>query len=339
MLTVDQLTKIAFDRGYAAIAESYSERSEVWRQFVPTDKVRTPAGDTCTDYPYGDRYIEPIGLGTLHEIEEGQRVPQDLVGEGPVRQTKLRCLATGLTVTEDMLMIRDAESRIVRDVIDWGRRVSAAASRYRNAYIAGKLQKGTLSAGSAAYFDDSYRGTPDSNVKFIYDGKPWFAATGNVHPLQGFTGTTSAGINLVASAALNSTTFDAAYLAMNVTNAVDERNQNIFVRPQYLLVGPSLRQTAIAITESELLPGGSNNDRNANAGLVAPIIWDELTDDTDAWWLLAEDPGLLVFDSGTPEIRIRTDEARRTVTFEGFIRFGASVADWRGASCQNKAVS
>ena len=339
MLTVDQLNKIAFDRGYAAISDFYSEESEIWREFVPSDKIRTPSVETCTDYPYGDRFIEPIGLGALKEIEEGQRVPQDILGQGPVRQTKLRTLATALTVTEDMLMLRDAETRIVRDVIDWGRRVARAASQYRNDFIAGMFQKGTLSAGNTQYFDNAYRGTPDANVGFIYDGKPWFAATGNAHPLQGFTGTTSAGVNLQVSAPLTSTSLQSGYTGFSVTNAVDERNQPISNVPRVLLAGSSMRQTVAAITESDLLPGGSDNDINAFKGLLRPIIWDRLSDDSDAWWLLGADPGLMVYDSGTPEIRTRVNEETRTVTFEGFIRFGAVVTDWRGAYCANKAAS
>jgi len=340
MLTVDQLNKIAFDRGYQAIADNYTEQEEVWRQLVPASKVVAPSAESMTDYPYGDRKIMPIGLGDLHEIEEGQRVPQDLIGEGPVRQCKLRTLATALTVTEDMLMLRDAETRIVRDIIDWGRRVSGAASRFRNDFIAGMFQKGTLAAGSTKYFDNAYRGTPDANTGFIYDGKPWYAATSNAHPLQGFTGSVGdTGINLVASLPLNAANFQTAYTGMSVTNAFDERYQPITNRPAVLLAGAAMRQTVAAITESDLLPGSAHNDANAFKGLVRPVIWDRLTDDADAWWLLADDPGITVYDSGVPEIRTRVNEATRTVTFEGFIRFGACITDWRGAFAANKATS
>ena len=60
---------------------------------------------------------------------------------------------------------------------------------------------------------------------------------------------------------------------------------------------------------------------------------------TIACGLLADDPGMMVYDSGIPEIRTRVNEATRTVTFEGFIRFGAVITDWRGAVCANKATS
>ena len=341
MLTVDQLNKIAFARGYQAIADSYTEAEEVWRELVPAGKIVVPSTESMTDYPYGDRSIMPIGLGDLHEIEEGQRVPQDIIGEGPVRQCKLRTLATALTVTEDMLMLRDAETRLVRDVIDWGRRVAGAASRFRNVYIAGMFQKGTLAAGSARYFGNAYRGTPDANTGFIYDGKPWFAASGNAHPFQGYTGTVAAdaGVNLFATSPLTSANLQNGYTQFTVTNARDERYQAISNRPTVILAGAAMRQTVAAITESDLLPGGSNNDSNAFKGLLRPVIWDRLSDDSDAWWLLADDPGLLVYDSGIPEIRTRVNEATRTVTFEGYIRFGAVVTDWRGAACANKATT
>ena len=138
---------------------------------------------------------------------------------------------------------------------------------------------------------------------------------------------------------MNAANFQTAYTGMSVTNAFDERYQPITNRPAVLLAGAAMRQTVAAITESDLLPGGSNNDANAFKGLVRPVIWDRLTDDADAWWLLADDPGITVYDSGVPEIRTRVNEATRTVTFEGFIRFGACITDWRGAFAANKATS
>lgn len=341
MLDAEQLKKLVFERGYGVIADTYSEDSETWREFIPASSIYVPDADTMLDYPYGSRKIAPIGLGELRPVHEGQRIPQDIMGEGPARQCKLHHVATALTVTEDMLMVRDAEARLVGRVIDWSRRVSQAASRFRNDYIAGMFQQGTLAAGSTAYFDNSYAGTPDANRGFIYDGKPWFAATGNAHPFQGYTGTVAsdAGVNLFTSSPLTSANLQNGYTQFSVTNARDERYQQITNTPTVILAGSAMRQTVAAITESDLLPGGSNNDVNAFKGLVRPIIWDRLTDDSDAWWLLADDPGLDVYDSGVPEIEVIEDRARRVVTFTASIRFGACVRDWRGAACANKATT
>lgn len=340
MLDAEQLKKLVFERGYSVIADNYTEDTETWREFIPASSIYTPDSDTLLDYPYGGRKIAPIGLGELRPVEEGQRIPTDTMGEGAVRQCKLHHVATSLTITEDMLMVRDAEARIVQRIIDWSRRVSGAASRFRNDYIAGMFQKGTLAAGSTAYFDNSYRGTPDANRGFIYDGKPWYAAAGNEHPLEGYTGTaTGFGSNLLATAPLTAANLQSAYTQMSVTNAYDERYQRITVTPAVVLAGSAMRQTVAAITESDLLPGGANNDVNAFKGLVRPVIWDRLSDDSDAWWLLADDPGIDVYDSGVPEIGMIPDASRRTMTFTASIRFGACVRDWRGAICANKATS
>jgi hypothetical protein len=340
MLTAEQLKKLVFERGYGVIADTYSEDSEVWREFVPASRIYTADQDTMLDYPFGSRKIAPIGLGEMRPIQEGERIPQDILAEGPARQCKLHEVGTALTITQDMMMVRDAESRIVSQIIDWSRRVSQSASRFRNDYIAGMFQQGTLAAGSTKYFDNSYTGTPDANRGFIYDGKPWFAASGNAHPLQGYSGAVGdTGVNLVPSSALNSANFQGGYTQFSVTNARDERFQPITNRPAVLLAGAAMRQTVAAITESDLLPGSANNDANAFKGLVRPIIWDRLTDDSDAWWLLGEDPGLDVYDSGVPEIELIPDPIRRVMTFTATIRFGACVRDWRGAACANKATS
>ena len=343
MLTVDQIPKLVLDRGYAALADEYSTREEVWRRFVTPSNIIVPSADELTDFPYGHRELDSVGLGDLEEFQGGQRIEEDQTYDGYVRQYKLRHLGKTLTIDEEVMKMRNAESIITGMIVDFARRQAGAASRFRNKYIAGMLQKGTLAAGSTEYFDGSYRSTPDTNKGKIYDGKPWFAASGNAHPFaSGASPSGSQNVNLIASAALSSSTLDAAITSMEVHNAYDERGneaESAYNRPRYLLVPSELRATAIAVTESELLPGTTTNDRNHNAGLVEPIVWASLRDDTDAWWLLGEDCGLKVFDEGLPRFKTIVDEERRLVKVQSMLYFGAHVKNWRGAVCNNKATS
>jgi hypothetical protein len=345
MLTVDQVKNLALDRGFAVLENEYSERDEVWRTFIPASDIITPSPDSMTDYPYGHRSIGRVGIGEMKVVGQGQRLHQEQLAEGYQRQVALKPIGASLSIDEDMMKMRNAAVVVMNQIVDWSTEVAQAATRYRNGHIAGILQKGTIATATAAstvYFDQRYPGQADANLGYIYDGKPLFAASGNAHTFKEHTATGSQGVNLIASDALTSTTLDNAYVAMTVTNAINERGQPMqgaVTRPRFLLVPPALRQTAISLTESELLPGGSNNDKNANMGLVTPIVWSELTDDANAWWMLAEDPGLRVFDSGIPDIVVRYDADRRQVIMDAMLRFGAYTKDWRGMSAHNKATS
>ena len=158
------------------------------------------------------------------------------------------------------------------------------------------------------------------------------------------TATGSQGVNLLLPSGLSASTLGAAYEAMTSTNAIDERGVKAtgdIVTPAIVLVGPSsaMRQAALSVTDSPNLPGTANNDINAYRGLVTPVIWNELTDDSNAWWLLARDPGLRVYDSGMPTLVSIRNEARRSTTIRSMFRFGAYVKDWRGMISNDKAAS
>ena len=337
MLSVEQIKKLALDRGYAALVDNYTTRSETWRQ-VFTD-VQVPTAENMTDFPFGHRAVGVVGLGEMRKVTSGERIEEDTVAEGYTRQTANPMIATKMTIDGELLKTRNAEVIITGQVIDFARRAAMSASRYKNNLIAGMMQKGTLAAGSVDFFDQRYRGESDANLGFIYDGKPWFAATGNAHPFKAYTAAGAEGVNLTASALLSTTTLNDAYTIQTSTNAKDERGQNIDVMSSKLVVGTANRQTAIAVCESELLPGSGNNDRNSYAGLIEPIVFSDLTDDADAWWLFADDGGLKIYDSGIPEIVVRADEDRRLVILEAKYYFGASVKDWRYGYCANKATT
>jgi len=103
-------------------------------------------------------------------------------------------------------------------------------------------------------------------------------------------------------------------------------------------VGADLRNTARQILESEKLPGSANNDTNPNRGDFELVVWDELDLD-DAWWILGQDPGLTIVDSGMPVITSYFDEASRSVVMQAKMMFGAAVDDWRKALLANAAAS
>lgn len=341
-LSPTQVKDIVFSRGYDVMADEYSTSDEVWRKFVPSNRILAPDDERITDRPYGHRFVDPVGGEDLERVDDGQVIPVETRIQGYKRQVAIVPLGKGLRFSERLLRTPEAQRRVVADIIAWAPKQAKAASRYRNTKIANMFLNGTLSAGHAATFDQSYPGEPDANLGFIYDGKPWFAASGNAHPFKGHTATGGQGVNLTVSSTLSGANLDAAYIRMSVTNAIDEMGNDAegsaVCTPKYLLVGPDLRTDALQLLNSEHLPGSTTNDVNPNRGLVEPIVWSKLTA-TGAWWLLAEDPGLLVVDSGMPTLTTRVDEATREVVVESFMEFGACPFNWRGADCNNKGTS
>ena len=341
-LTPAQMEDIVFERGIAVMQETYTERAEVWRSFIPSQFVQAPSPENLIDYPFGGRFVGTVGLGTMQRRRDSQRRHQEVTIQGQQRQVALGNYAFGTIVSRETQKVRNFDTVLTGRVIDAARAGPQAATRLRNDIIGGLLQKGTLSAGSLAYFDNSYETVADPNAGFIYDGKPFFAASGNAHTFAAHTATGSQGVNLLLPGGLSTATLQAATVAMTTTNAIDERGQKIagdIVTPARLLVGPSMKQTAMAVAGSTNLPGGANNDINAYNGFVEPVIWNELTDDTDAWWLLAADPGIRVFDSGMPVISsyINPDTGDLHIGIDMY--FAAYVNDWRGAISNDKAVS
>lgn len=335
MLTIDTVKDLVFDRGIATMEQAYDPRLEVWRQFCKVSPVTV-----ASDYPYGHREQGVVGLGQMAEFEDDERIAEDEVGLGYVRQSKVRQVGTKLVVGERLMRTRNAEQVVMNRIVNWAQEAAKSAILFRNDFIAGMFQKGTIAAGSTTYFDGSYAGQPDANKGFIYDGKPWFAASAAPHPANNFTVSGAQGVNLVTSGALSTTTLNDGYTAMTQTNAFDERgNPYRAARPSFLIVPPALRQTAIAVTESELIAGSGNNDVNAYRGLVQPIVWDDLSDTASAaaWWLVSPTSGVHVLDSGIPDITMYRDDARRQMIFEAKIEFSAFVEDWRHAYCSNKA--
>jgi len=334
-LSPGSIPKYVIDLGYEVMASAYEPDREHFRS-VSSNIIPISA---LHDAPYGHRGVTMVGVGqpTLHR--DGDEVAAQTLGEGYAWQLAAPEFADKLVVPDSILEAANAQARVQSLVQLFVTEYAKNAAVAKDGVVAGMLQKGTLSAGSAQFFDGSYPGAPDANRKFIYDGKPWFAASGNAHPLKFATNAGAQGVNLTASLALSATNLDTAYQAMTTTNAIDERGQRIVIRPSKLIVGPALRTTAMQVLESQNLPGSANNDINPNRGLLSVVVNPFLTDDADAWWMATDDAGMIIADSGAPVLVTYRDESRKCTVLQASFRFGAAVRDWRGAYCANKATS
>lgn len=286
----------------------------------------------------GDKGSVISGVGHMKKVRDGEEIPADTIKGTRTWRCAIHRYGSRLDIPRRMLQASDASAKIPNMVAEFARQWGRRSPAMKEEIVADIFQKGTLSAGSVTVFDGSYPNEADANIGFIYDGKPFFAATGNGHPLLAGTSTP---FNLTAALVLSSTNLQTVLTAMRTTNAIDDRELKIQVMPRKLLVPPDLEYSAKALINSVLVPGSANNDANVVQGILDVVPWRYLTDDTDAWWVGAtgQGGGVRVYDSGVPIIETAIDPRTKDLVVTAEFVFGAVVTDWRQWYCANKAIS
>ncbi len=140
--------------------------------------------------------------------------------------------------------------------------------------------------------------------------------------------------------ALSSSAMQTAIITMmKYTNSASKR---LGILPRYLLAPPDLAFTAQVITQSELQPGGNNNDVNVLRGAIEPIVVPNWTD-TNNWYLMANPAQIEGIEVGflggreEPELLVQDQPANGTVFTNDAISwkvrwfYGAVWLDYRAA--------
>lgn len=286
----------------------------------------------------GDKGTVVTNLGQPIRVRNGQEIEADSIEKAYTWYLAGHGFGRRVDISIDELAANDASITVVdklrKAAGDWGE----AFATYKEELVAGMFQKGTLAAGDINYFDGSFPGQDDPYPTKIYDGKPWFAASGNGHPLSAHSATP---YNLTASLALSQTNLQTVLTTMTDTNAIDDRGRKVMIMPNTLLVPKGLEYTAKTIMASNQVVGAANNDINPIKGELDVMPWRFLSDSASsaAWWVGQRGRGLKVKDSGVPEISFAVDPKKRLVSFIAFGRFGAAVTDWRFWYAANKATS
>jgi len=333
-LSPTEIGKYAINLGYDVVASTYKPDEAYFPKFTRVISIAD-----MIDAPYGHKSIGLISGATPRPRRDGEAVQKSRMAEAYPWQLATTEYTDSISIPDSLLEAANAQRRVDSLITTFVTSFSSRAMIQKDQFVAGMFQKGTLSAGSLEFFNDAYTGQAAIYPKFIYDGKPWFSATGNAHPLKAATNGTGQGVNLNVSLALSAANLDTATTAFTQTNAIDESGSRILLVPRYLIVPRQLRTTALQILQSEGSPADSTNAINPMRGMLEPIIHPFLTDDTDAWWVTSADSGVTVADSGAPVIEQHRDYERKCTVITAGYRFGATVNDWRGAFCANKAAS
>lgn len=263
-----------------------------------------------------------IRAGQPREKKVGDKILISNPMEGYTVYVKNRTFADGIEftmeMTEDMSPTKIAN--VVQEVArGWGEGVIAA----KETYAAKLFNYGGYTAGNDVFNGTITGVVDDPTGDLCYDGKPFFALSGNNHPAK--SGSTY--YNSLALA-LSSTNLQTAYNLMTVTNAYNERGEKVSIRPDTLLIPPNLRFTAKTILESDNIVSSANNDINVTKGIVTPIEWPYLTD-TDAWFLGKAKTGLVWLERKEPVIDSYIDDSTKNTYVTIVARWGAGMTNWR----------
>ena len=328
-LSATQIQKLIEDDGYPAYFESYDRQQPFYQQIAEVVDI-----DLAGAPKYGDKGTSFQNVDRLIEREDGAPIEDSSLNEAHTWQIKIRQYSRRIRIPSRIIMGNDTQA--ARELISqaakgWGENVPLQ----KDDFVAGMFQKGTLTAGSDRYFDNSYLKNADPNKGFIYDGKPWFDTE---HSRSDGKGTYA---NHTPVLALTEENLETVLQAMTHTNAVDDNGERVNINPTHLVVGGAGRMfyTARRILGSIQLPGSANNDINPMFNELIPVRWRALNDSasTSAWWVLQAGKGVRVYDSPLRMRQYQESNGDLSVIAETF--FGGGVTNWRYAYAANKAAA
>lgn len=323
--TLTELSAIVSREVGPVMLESYASRPSV----LPMLGMITPVDPTGADLGFKGAVIADGGY--LDERKENQPYDEDRIRQAHQWQCQVREFAKRFRIDRRTWAADNARKQVIANMLQWARTEGGNAMMTKERLVAGMFQKGTLTAGSLAYFDNTYADNVDPYPKFIYDNLPWFDTA---HPAQ--SGATYA--NHVVSSALSHANLETMQILTDQTNAFNERGLPMNIQHNVLLVPVNLRATAERIVMSERVAGSTNNDVNPLRGRYEVVAWNQLTDDTDAWWTGVKGNMVEMYDSGAPRVRVEEEPGSPFVYVVLDTFFGATVTQWRHAACANKGA-
>jgi phage major head subunit gpT-like protein len=111
---------------------------------------------------------------------------------------------------------------------------------------------------------------------------------------------------------------------------LDDKGMKISVKPDKIIVSPTLEKTAMILTESTMRSGTADNDYNYYKGIVNVVSWDWITS-TTAWFLLDSSVHQLNwFWRVRPEFKQDNSFDTGMALYKVRMRASRGWSDWRG---------
>lgn len=253
-----------------------------------------------------DQVTTGIGMGQLVQKATGDtsitfRAPT----EGFTAFTAYRQFDDGLNLSR--LTVERFPANKVKDLVEtsirsWG----SALRRTEETFGSALFRRGGFTAGHADFSAVIAGLINQQTDNLAYDAKPFFNKSDNTRTSKG--GTTY--YNAI-SAILSVANYEALYELVFVTNAYDERDEQVDLKSMgqvVLVVPPQLRAEAFTVLEDEILAGAPNEQKNPWYKTAVPVEWDFLKGNATAWYVGVAKQGIRYYRASKPEIRMWRDE-------------------------------
>jgi len=305
--------------------EAYDAEDTVYDKII--EVIPVDSGD-------GIKGTEVIGVSKLKEVPDGQEIPLTEPLEGWTWYIKFKTYKDQIAITDDMLSDLMG-GKISGDLMEFARGWGEGVRITEEEAVARLFNTGSLTAGDRTSFDGSFTGEDDPNPAHIYDGKPFFTPAASGHPFK--LDSSSVLGNLTESLGLDYSNIQTVYTDMSVTNAKNERGDNIRIEPNVIVTNPNNRFVLDQILKSDYEIDNYGN-KNVIGNLFTPVYWRYL-EDTDAWFMGVARRGIRFYDRMPPRITVYRDEKTDTWFAKIKRRFGTGVVQWRYWYGCNQAVS
>lgn len=313
-------TRLIVNEGIELFWKEYQEVSPVWTNFFRERPTTTPLYRSST----------MIGVGDLMPKKEAEPFSFDQPSMGWEYAGRVHTFGKGIEFS--MELYEDTQFR--GWFLELVAKIAQAYPRTRDRFFAQYFNHGALLTGHPV-FNASIPGLyTDPTGNMVYDGKPFFADAANPHPLK------MAGMPIVNYFPLELTheNLTTVWRHMVTRNNRDENGNKIVLRPDTLLIPPSLLLKAMEILDSKFMPSmtGTPSIPNPLYRRFAVVEWPELEHE-EGWFLLERGRGMHALNRKDLEIDAWVDPETKTYKALVNCRFGGYVDDIRyGCACNTQ---
>lgn len=302
--------------------DEYKEVDPVWTNFFREKDTEDPIFQSNS----------MLGMGDLEEREENEPMSYDQPAMGWPVYGRVRSFSKGISFSSELYN----DTKAIGLFNEFIQRIAANYPRTRDRFFADFFNCGALTAGHDV-FDATTPGIfADPTGKFIYDGKPLFAGTGNGHPLK----MNSRSCVNYAPLPLTLDNLITVYKQMTIDNAYDEMGNKIIIQPDTLVIPQALEIAAMQLLNTEKMPNLDTTPSIANPMYrkFAVVVWPHLSDD-DGWFLIQRGMGFKALKRQDMQIDFWYDP--ETKQYKGSVdcRFGGYVDNWRYAFACNTVTA
>ena len=272
-----------------------------------------------------------VGLGELDEVAEMEEIPADNLAEGYTTYGKNRKFAKRIEMSQELI----EDHQKVKDLMKtasggWG----SAVNRTLERFYAKFFNYGGYTAGHSVFNHTIPGILTDPQGALSYDGTCFFDKTGGTkHASKG--GDTYFNAHALS---LTSANFETVWNQMTISCAFNERDEEIAIEPNVLIVPNSLKFTAQRILESEKKPGSMDNDTNVLQDIVELVTWRYLATAT-SWILGVKGKGLIAQKRRGPKIDFYYDEDAEIYKAKISMRYGCMDQNFRYWASSNLPTS